>query len=69
MPEEAISLSTQVISDCSGSYGNNGCLGGQPFNALAYVYDNGVPTESCSPYLARNLVEKDDKCSNLEICK
>ncbi|KAF1740429.1 hypothetical protein MXB_4184, partial [Myxobolus squamalis] len=32
-------LSVQEIVDCSVSYGNNGCIGGNPENVYQYVWD------------------------------
>jgi len=54
-----VSLSEQNLVDCAtGKYGNQGCRGGWPARAMAYIKDNGgIDTEKSYPYEA-----KDDKC-------
>lgn len=46
-------LSEQQLVDCSGSYGNHGCNGGWPSNALKYIEAHGISTESEYPYTAK----------------
>lgn len=46
-------LSDQQLVDCSSSYGNQGCNGGWPANAMKYIVDKGITTESLYPYVAR----------------
>nr|CAH7727997.1 unnamed protein product [Callosobruchus chinensis] len=50
-------LSHQNLVDCSHSYGNNGCSGGEAEQAYDYVRDHGVMTDSDYPY-----VEDDQQC-------
>jgi len=43
-------LSEQELVDCSGSEGNNGCVGGQPDNSLNYMIKHGITKRSLYPY-------------------
>lgn len=51
-----LNLSEQELLDCSsvGDYSNHGCNGGSAPQALKYVLDHGITTESVYPY--RNQV-------------
>jgi len=44
------SFSEQQIVDCSDSYGNYGCDGGYPYQAMEYTKANGIETEANYPY-------------------
>ncbi|XP_055308914.1 procathepsin L-like [Sitodiplosis mosellana] len=45
-----LSLSEQNVIDCSKSYGNNGCNGGDLDSAMNYIRDHGIYTRKSYPY-------------------
>jgi hypothetical protein len=47
-----LSFSEQQLVDCSESFGNYGCNGGWPYDAIEYVQQNGAELESEYPYTA-----------------
>lgn len=50
------SFSEQMLMDCSFSYGNDGCDGGYPTQAVSFVIDHGIQTEADYPYVAMNMM-------------
>jgi hypothetical protein len=45
-----VSLPEENLIDCTFDYGNMGCLGGLPSNAMKYVISNqGIDTEASYP--------------------
>lgn len=49
-----IELSEQQLVDCSRSYGNGGCNGGNQINSYKYAEHTSIETESDYPYTARD---------------
>jgi hypothetical protein len=49
---KTVHLSVQQLTDCSSNteYGNNGCQGGNVWNAFRYIYENGIIEESAFPF-------------------
>ena len=43
-------LAPQVLLDCERD--DDGCHGGDPNNAYAYIQENGITSETCAPYTA-----------------
>jgi cathepsin L len=57
---QKVILSEQQLIDCSGSYGNYGCLTGSSARGLSFVKDRGLSTESEYPYVGKNQTCKRD---------
>lgn len=52
-----ILLSEKEVIDCSGSYGNSGCKGGEMDQTFDYIIDHGINLQADYPYKP-----KDEKC-------
>ena len=59
------SFSEQQLIDCSTSYGNNACQGGEMTAAFEYVIDNGICLENDIPYLGKKLNCPEHKCNTI----
>jgi len=59
-------LSPQVLLTCEQE--DEGCHGGDPNNAYAYIQENGIPSETCAPYTATGW-DTGDTCNQEAICK
>jgi len=59
-----IDIAPQVMVDCVTGGGSQGCSGGDPTAAYAWVLANGISDESCAPYQAL-----DGKCTPENVCK
>lgn len=55
--DDMVRFSQQQLVDCAGDFDNNGCSGGLPSHAFAYIYYNGLMTLADYPYTA-----KDEPC-------
>ena len=59
-------LSPQVLLDCDST--DNGCHGGNINNAYQYILENGITSETCSPYLATGH-DTGNVCNDMARCK
>ncbi|EDQ84610.1 uncharacterized protein MONBRDRAFT_34651 [Monosiga brevicollis MX1] len=59
-----IQPSVQVLVNCVTANETHGCEGGDPTAAHNWIYENGIPDETCTNYLA-----KDEVCNAANTCK
>jgi len=61
-----VDLSPQVLLNCERD--DQGCHGGDPNNAYAYIQQHGIPSETCAPYQATGW-DTGNTCDDIDICK
>jgi cathepsin X len=61
-----INISPQVIISCETK--DQGCHGGEAYNAFEWMADNEVTDETCSIYRARGL-DNGQVCSAMNVCR
>lgn len=64
-PDINLDLSEQILISC---YNTDGCGGGSPSGASAYIRDTGLPLESCFPYTAYDAQDADNSVYCNEAC-
>ncbi|EER01717.1 cathepsin L, putative [Perkinsus marinus ATCC 50983] len=52
---DLVSLSEEELLDCSLSYGNAACQGGEMYEAFQYVKDHGIGSEKDYPYESKDI--------------
>ena len=54
---KTVHLSAQQLTDCSSNdnYGNNGCKGGNVWNAFRYIYENGIIEDSAYSFYSNKI--------------
>jgi hypothetical protein len=57
---KTVHLSVQQLTDCSSdlNYGNDGCKGGNVWNAYRYIYENGIIEEKAYPFYSGKIGNK-----------
>jgi len=70
-----INLSAQVLLNCASETAGS-CLGGTPGGAYQWIMGNGIPFDTCQPYIACSSDSTegfcgsvDSACSGLNICR
>ena len=61
-----INIAPQVLISCETQ--DDGCHGGEPLNAFAYMHYNEITDETCSIYTARGH-DNGEKCSPITVCR
>ena len=58
--DKTVHLSVQQLTDCSSdlNYGNDGCKGGNIWNAYRYIYENGIIEDSEYPFYSGQIGAK-----------
>lgn len=59
-----ILLSSQVLINCNAG---GTCEGGNPAQVYEFLYEQGIPDDTCQPYIARD--PEVHECSEIQICK
>jgi len=54
---KTVHLSVQQLTDCSSNlkYGNDGCNGGNVWNAFRYIYENGIIEDKVYSFYSRKV--------------
>ena len=60
-----INIAVQPLISCSG---DDGCHGGEAYNAFQWMNENEITDETCSIYRARGL-DNGQTCSSMQICR
>jgi cathepsin X len=62
-----VDLSVQALLNCNDIGGDDGCHGGDPINVYQYIFENGVPEETCQQYRATGL-DTGETCEPIDVC-
>eukprot|EP00455_Lapot_gusevi_P042960 TRINITY_DN5170_c0_g1_i2.p1 TRINITY_DN5170_c0_g1~~TRINITY_DN5170_c0_g1_i2.p1 ORF type:complete len:601 (+),score=211.68 TRINITY_DN5170_c0_g1_i2:77-1879(+) len=63
-----VNLAPQHILNCDLNTGDEGCHGGDPASAYAFMAKKGVVEETCAPYTATGH-DTGDTCTPIDVCK
>ena len=61
-----VALSAQVIVNCNAG---GTCNGGQPNSVYKYALKTGIPHSSCEQYIAHNIDDSKEICSDFNVCR